>query len=93
MVGVLDTMLVALEALEATLEALELAAEDTTEDALEEPPVERLTCLLSTFARASSISLAGTVDADMIANRRKFGRYMVEACTEDSIEKVVYGNC
>lgn len=66
--------------------ALETSEEEATDDALAEAPVERLTCLFSTLAKASSIFIAGTVEADMIANRRKVGRYMVEACTEALIE-------
>lgn len=50
------------------------AEEDESEVA--EAPVERLTCRFSSLAKAWSISLAGTVEADMMANRRKFGRYI-----------------
>lgn len=37
---------------------------------VDDTPVDRLTCRFSSFASAASISLAGTVDAEMIAKRR-----------------------
>lgn len=54
-------------------------AADDDDDSEVVPPVLRLTaCLFSSLANASSICLAGTVEAEMRANRRKFGRYMIE---------------
>jgi len=43
---------------------------DADEDA-EDVPVDKLTCLFSTFANAASVSAAGTADTERIARRRK----------------------
>lgn len=41
-----------------------------TELDVEDTPVDRLTCRFSSFASATSISLAGTADAEIMAKRR-----------------------
>lgn len=63
--------------------AVVVVADDTTvsdaDPAVADAPVERLTCLLSSLAKAWSISLAGTVAADMMAKNRMVGKYILAA--------------
>lgn len=61
----------------------ELAAAEEPESELE-APVERLTCRFSSLASAWSISLGETVAAEMMANKRKFAKYMFQCVEVDS---------
>lgn len=55
---------------EAEVESEDEDEVDPDEDA-EDTPVDRLTCLFSSFANAASTSAAGTAETERIARRRK----------------------